>query len=305
MRIGNHTMVDRALRDLSLNKVRVANVQRDITTGKRIHRGADDPTAAARAHALRETLANNQTYAGNVDAARDFLATTDEALGRYHDALLKIRSIAVQGASGTLQQSDKQVLSTQLKEMREIVRLAGNSRTADGRYVFGGLKTASQSQTEPYPAADVTLGANEAGLMQVEVAQGSTMTYNVTGVAAFGDTTPPNDTHVFAISDELDQFLTNGTNNRDITDTSLAKIDTQLDTVTRLRTDVGSRVQRLDLMKTRYEDFQVELEGMLEDTEGTDIAQASLRLNQYDAAFKSALAVGARALPMSLVDFLR
>lgn len=307
MRISNNTMMDRAMRDINANKVRVANVQRDITTGKRIHRGSDDPTSAARASSLRKQLAVNATYAENVDRARDFLLNSDSALTKLNDALLSIRNIAIKGASGHLQQSEKNVLATELAELREVVRMVGNTTDAQGRYLFGGLKT----QTEPFPQLDVTLGPNDGGTMAVEVAQGSTLTYNVTGVAVFGDLLAPPDPpsnfgpHLFGTIDELSTFLTAGTNSRDITDIALAKLDSHIDTLSAVRTDVGTRVQRLDLAKTRYEDMSMTLDGMLTDTEGTDIAEASLKLNQFEAAFRASLSVGARALPLSLVDFLR
>jgi flagellar hook-associated protein 3 FlgL len=307
MRIGNNTMMERAMMDINANKVRMANTQRDISTGKRIHRGSDAPTAAARAAALRQTMAANASYAENVDRAREFLANTDSALTQLNDVLLRVRNIAINGASGHLQQSDKQVLATEVGELRELARMIGNTKDPQGRYLFGGLKT----QTEPFPAADVTLGPNDAGTMAVEVAEGSTMTYNVTGVAVFGDTaipaTPPDlfPPSLYGMLDELASFLQAGTNDRSISDISLAKIDTQIDTLTRIRTDVGTRIQRLDIAKTRYEEMDLQLDGMLQDTEATDIVEASLRLNQYESAFQAALSVGARALPMSLVDFLR
>lgn len=307
MRISNNTMIERAMRDINANKARVANVQRDITTGVRIHRGSDDPTTAARAAALRQQRAVNATYAENVDRATDFLMNTDAALTKLNDALVRVRNLAIQGASGHLQQSDKEVLAGEVTELREIIRVLGNARDAEGRYLFGGLKT----QTEPFPALDVTLGPNDAGTMTVEVAQGSTITYNVTGVQVFGDLLAPPDPPsnfpptLYGTLDELASFLNAGTNDRSITDTSLAKIEAHLTSLAQIRTDVGSRIQRLDLAKFRYEDLQLQLDGMLQEAEATDIADASLRLNQYEAAFRASLSVGARALPLSLVDFLR
>ena len=307
MRITNNTMMERAMRDIGANKTRIANAQRDITTGVRIHRGSDAPTLAARAASLRQQQATNATYAENVASARDFLLNTDEALTKLNDALLAIRSIAIQGASGHLQQADKAVLASQLAELREVVRTVGNTKDAEGRYVFGGLKT----QTEPFPQADVTLGPNDVGSMAVDVALGSSMTYNVTGVSVYGDTTaaptPPSlyGPHIFGTIDELSSFLTGGTNDRSITDTSLLKLDAHLDGLTAKRTEVGTRIQRLDLARDRYDEMALTLEGLLQDTEGTDIAQASLQLNQHEAAFQASLSVAARALPLSLVDFLR
>ena len=100
MRISNNTMIERAMRDINANKARMANVQRDITTGKRIHRGSDDPTTAARAAALRQQSAVNATYAENVDRATDYLMNTDAALTKLNDVLVRVRNVALQGASG-------------------------------------------------------------------------------------------------------------------------------------------------------------------------------------------------------------
>ena len=301
MRISNNTMVERTMRDINANKARMAATQNDISTGKRIHRGADDPTGAARAQVLRQKMAANETYETNVDASTDFLKSTDEAMTQLHDVMLRIRTLAIQGSSGNLQQSEKAVLAGEVDQLREVVRTIGNTQDGTERYVFGGLKT----NVEPFPGIDVTLGPNDVGTMQVEVAQGSMMTYNVTGVSVFGDTTPPNDTHLFQTLDELSSLLRAGSNTTEISDISLAKIDEHLESLNAIRTDVGSRVERLDLAKTRYEDLKLSLDAMLDDTEGTDIVTASLRLNQYESAFQASLSVGARALPLSLVDFLR
>jgi flagellar hook-associated protein 3 FlgL len=68
---------------------------------------------------------------------------------------------------------------------------------------------------------------------------------------------------------------------------------------------LGGLTNRLDLAQQRFAEVNTDLETLLNQTESTDIASASLKMNQNSATFQAALAVGAKAIPLSLVDFLR
>jgi flagellar hook-associated protein 3 FlgL len=299
MRITNNMMINRSLSDINANLVRVDRVQRDISTGKRIHRPSDDPTANARAMVLRTNMAQNEQYSKNIAEANNFMAVTDTALGSITDTVLRLRNRAVQGASGHWRDEDRKAIIGEVKQLREELRAIGNTQV-NGRYIFGGLKT----QTEPLPS-DVTFGPNDNGKLPVEIGPGITMNYNVTSVEIFGDTTPPSDAHFFEVIDEFVDLMEDGTSTQDISTISLKGIDDWMNRIKDLRTDVGGKVNRLEMAQTRLEDISISLESLLRDTEDTDITEASLRLNQYEATFQAALSVGARAIPLSLVDFLR
>lgn len=299
MRITNNMMVNRSLADINANLARVDRVQRDISTGKRIHRPSDDPTANARAMVLRNNMAQNDQYRKNIAEASNFMAVTDTALGSITTTLLRLRQLAVQGASGHLRDEDRKAIVGEVQQLKEELRATGNTQI-NGRYIFGGLKT----QSEPLPS-DVTFGPNDTGKLTVEIGPGIVMNYNVTSVEIFGDTTPPGIDHIFETIDEFVDLMGDNTSTPEISKISLAAIDGWLNRVKDIRTDVGGKVNRLEMSATRLEDVSLSLEGLLRDTEDTDITQASLKLNQYEATFQAALSVGARSIPLSLVDFLR
>ena len=87
MRITNNMMMNQSLRDMNANLTRLDRVQRDISTGKRIHRPSDDPTSMARAQVLRNSIAQNTQYKKNADNAESFLKMTDSTLSQAGDAL--------------------------------------------------------------------------------------------------------------------------------------------------------------------------------------------------------------------------
>lgn len=318
MRITNNMMMNQSLRDMNTNLNRLDKVQRDISTGKRIHRPSDDPTAMARATVLRNSLAQNTQYKKNADNAESFLKMTDSTLGSVGDAMQRLRQLAVQGSSGNLRQEDRDAIYNEVQQIRDELKALGNTQL-NGRYIFGGLKTDQvvypNDPSGWMPGSGVTLSPNDKGGLFAEVAPNITMQYNVTGPQIFGDTTPPSTNHVFQVIDDFMGYLKGtlappagsgiGTSNRAISEISLRDIDSWLRNVNQTRTMVGGKLNRLDLAQSRMDESNLSMEGLLQDTEDTDIAKASMDLNATQATYQAALSVGARALPLSLVDFLR
>ncbi len=301
MRITSQMMVSRSLRDVAQNLNRLGSVQRDLSTGRRIHRPSDDPASAARAETIKTNLAQQAQYAKNIQAAGETLALTDTTLGSVTDTMMRLRQLAVQGSNGGLLQADREALKREVLEVKESLRNLGNTQ-ANGRYLFGGVKT----QTEPYPS-DVTLSPADTGRLTLEIGPELVLDYNVTGEAVFGSTAAPLSAtnSLFGVIDEFVGFLETGTSSQVVSNVSLKKISDWMDRIGAVRAEVGSKQNRLSFAQARLEDLQANLETTLDEIQNTDIAQASVRLNQYEAAFRASLAVGGRAIPMSLVDFLR
>lgn len=296
-RVTNNSAIERTMRDLSASGFRRDRVQAQISSGRKILKPHDDPTGNARGMVLRTQLAQNEQYLKNIQSARAWVQTTDSSLGTYTDILQRMRNLTVQGASGNLANQDRAAIVNELDQIREEIRALGNTQYA-GRYIFGGIKT----DQEPYPT-DITLSPNDQGSLQVEISPSVTVPYNVTGVALFGDTTTVN--NVYDVIDELSGFLTQGTQTEDISRISILRIDGMLDRAKAVRTNMGGLMNRLDLTEARFSDISVSLDNLRRETEDVDVAEASLLLNQNEATFRAALSVGSRAIPLSLVDFLR
>jgi flagellar hook-associated protein 3 FlgL len=298
LRVTNNAQIERSIYDINASGARMQRVQQDLSTGTRLHRPSDDPTANARAMVLKTSMAQNQQYVKNIQAAQNFVQVTDTATTNYVNALQRLRNLAVQGASGNLRAEDKAAISQEVTQIREEIRTIANTQY-NGRYIFGGLKT----DQAPYPT-DVTLSPNDTGKLTTEISPGITVDYNIPAPAIFGDTVNGTN-NVFSMIDQFQTFLADGTSTTDISKTTIADIDAWLKTATQQRTSLGGLTNRLDLAEQRFSEINVDLEQLYNDTAGTDIASASLKLNQNSAAFQAALSVAAKAVPLSLVDFLR
>lgn len=85
----------------------------------------------------------------------------------------------------------------------------------------------------------------------------------------------------------------------------LTSIDENLQQLVTLRTDIGARTNRVDLVTSNLEDLKLHTRTLLSDTEDGDAFELLTRLTQFNTAFEIALATTARIVQPTLLDFLR
>ena len=94
----------------------------------------------------------------------------------------------------------------------------------------------------------------------------------------------------------------------DIEDTgsrALGGVDLAIENMLKYRTELGARVNRLDMVKARIIQDRTNMEDILSKNEDVDIAEAITRLRMLELVHKSALGVTARVIQPTLLDFLR
>jgi flagellar hook-associated protein 3 FlgL len=309
MRISNNMIFERTLRDINANRKALADAQRDITTGKRLHRGSDDPAATAQIQLLLRNASEASAYLDNVDAAKNFLRDTDAALSNQQDILLQLQDRFTQAASGALTQETRQQLALEMRSLQDAMRQVANSQDGQGRYLFNGAKTSGEP---PYPAGDLTLGTQGAGTLVMEIGRGTTIQASVNGAEVFGDPQASERTDIFQVVDDFVDFLASGKSDAtapgsllSVPQLALKNLNDNIRNLISVRGSVASRLQSLENTSTKLSEQKMMLEGRLEELQAVDLPTASVKFNQYDAAFRAALAVSGRTLPTSLVDYLR
>jgi len=81
--------------------------------------------------------------------------------------------------------------------------------------------------------------------------------------------------------------------------------DAQLGNINRIWTDLGARMNRGELTQDRLELDKIVAETLLSENESVDEAKALLLLQIAETVYNASLAVGARVIQPSLLDFLR
>jgi flagellar hook-associated protein 3 FlgL len=162
-----------------------------------------------------------------------------------------------------------------------------------GRNVFAGNTNAGTAFTDATPP--VFNGTNTA--VTRRVADGVAVRVDADGAAVFG-TGPGN---VFDLIDTIATNLRSGTD----PSAGLAAIDQRMKIVITQHSEVGSR----DAQIQRAQDVNMKQQGALEDQrasiEDVDMSKAFLDLQLQQTNYSAALAVTAKVLPQTLMDFLR
>ncbi len=140
IRITQNILLNNAIRDITRNSVRLNLYREQLSTGRRVNRPSDDPSAFLRIIPLTNEIAGVQRLQKNAVLAKDMLNTASSAFLDASEIMAEARKIAVQGANGTLSASDRRTLASSTDQLlKQMVGLA-NSRLGD-RYLFAGTAT--------------------------------------------------------------------------------------------------------------------------------------------------------------------
>ena len=138
-----------------------------LSTGKRINYASDDAAGQAIAVRLQAEIEGIAMASRNVADAQSLMDTADGALGETHNILLRMRELAVQASTGTLNSDDNAALDAEFQQLEaEIDRIASNTKWA-GTDLFNGAAKIFQIGTKASDTLSHTIarmGANNLGV---------------------------------------------------------------------------------------------------------------------------------------------
>lgn len=128
--------------NLQANYYKLASLQEQIASGKKLQRPSDDPVGQSLSLTLRGGKADIARYQS---AAADARTRLDEAAALATDAnetLSSARELVIRGLSDTLGSDARAALANEIDELRKGLLQTVNTRTESG-YVFGGTELAN------------------------------------------------------------------------------------------------------------------------------------------------------------------
>jgi flagellar hook-associated protein 3 FlgL len=134
----------------------------------------------------------------------------------------------------------------------------------------------------------------------VELGIGVTMDINITGINAFGD---PATGDIFAFLAQLEENLRTG--NVPAINEAVGTLENYLDNSLKIRSELGAKVNRMEMNKERLETLKLNYKKILSDTQDIDFAEKVMELKMMESVQQAALNVGARIIQPTLIDFLR
>ncbi|HHV82802.1 MAG TPA: flagellar hook-associated protein FlgL [Tepidanaerobacter syntrophicus] len=295
MRVTQSMIAENFTRNLMQNLKRLDDINSQISSEKRINRPSDDPVGAAMAIKLRRQLSAIKQYNSNAQQALTWMKDTETALTNAGDVIQRLSELAVEAANGTQTDEDKGKILDEVKELKDQLLKEANSTSLD-RYLFSGYST----DKAPFIKDDVTgnIQANPDivdGAINYNVGQSETIPVNLKGSEVFGD--------IFEAVEKFETALENN-DGETISNEVISDIKGALNTVLKYRSQIGARTNRLEATVSRLEANEVDYKAQLSSIEDVDLAQAITDLKMEESVYRAALAVGARIIQPTLVDFL-
>lgn len=145
-RITNKMMTNNYLSDMQINLKSLSKVQNQMSSGKTINKGSDDPSVAARLTQLNSEISANKQYNSNITDTTNWLDTTDTALSEAGNVLSRIRELMVKAGNGAYDTDERKAIKKEaIADVQQLTQTLNTS--FDGSYIFGGTKSTSKPVT--------------------------------------------------------------------------------------------------------------------------------------------------------------
>jgi flagellar hook-associated protein 3 FlgL len=288
MRITSAMLSTDAVRQLQANIQRLARSQEQVSTTRRLNRPSDDPAETRAAVKVRDSLAELDQFARNIDVADRTLSATDAALSAAGDIVQRARELAIQGANGSLSPTDRQSLGVEVDQLLNALLEQANAKSA-GSYLFSGFRT----DIAPY-ATPTGAYLGDAGVILARTAPNTQVQTNVTADVAFAP--------ALLALDALRTELTAGTQ---VSAATIGLMDVGQESLLSSRALTGARQNRLADTRAYLDNGILAARTLQSDLEDADMAQAISDMSSRQASYQAALKVNAQVLQTSLLDLLR
>ncbi|NLI94157.1 MAG: flagellar hook-associated protein FlgL [Peptococcaceae bacterium] len=310
MRVTNNMLTQNLLKNLEYANNKMDLIQTRLATGEAITKPSDDPVKIGISLRIKSSITSMGQWKTNASEAQTYLNTAEGILGNMTSMLQRVRELAVQGADGSNSNDDRAQIAKEVDQMTQQFQVLANSQVGS-KYIFSGtlvdtppMEEYTQPISSPPPA--LTKWNGNSTLFQFEVGSNLQMPVSVDGTKLFGITDNGDGTQsssFFNTLYKLSSSLYSG--NQAQTEEALGEIDSQIDNVLALRSELGAKTNRMEVISDQLENSINNLKGNLSDIQDADMAETIMEFKSVQNVYRAALSVGSQIIQPSLVDFMR
>jgi flagellar hook-associated protein 3 FlgL len=292
MRVTNQIAYQNLLDQIERISERMQNAQLEVSSGKKLQKPSDNPTAVSDVVRIRAEQSEISQYQDNVATAKSRLNFADTTLQGVETAVERVRTLAL------LSLNSPQTANTQTPEvqgLRDQILSAANS-TLDGQSIFAGSNVDGPAYIK---ASDGTVNYNgNSNAVQLQVGRATTLQVHVPGSEVFTGSVD-----IFATIKDLVDAMNTGDKNGIASNVS--KLEQFTSVLGSSLGKVGGLVnvaQSIDTDLTQYSLARTQQLSRLEDA---DLPSALTDFSQAQTALQAATAIGARISDISILNYLR
>jgi flagellin-like hook-associated protein FlgL len=307
-RIGTSNAYDRALQNISQRQSGLAELQENLTSGKKILRSSDDPTGAALAERALTRIHRVQADQRALEAQRNSIATAESTLGDVVSQLQEFRELAVQAGNGSYTGEERKIITQKMTSLREHILDLSNRTDSNGMPLFAGLGSATSPFVGPTALPD---DYTFKGLPGQTASTVNSIPYALDGDSAFmfnatrdGITSPS----IFSSLDTAIRDIANASNSLDASAAVrdvLRDIDVGMNRIMAVRGQAGELLNRADRITDSNSKLNLELEANRSRAEDLDLMKGISDFQNHQTGYQAALQSYAQVKKLSLFDFIR
>lgn len=289
---------------LTVNHRNMGVAMQQLSTGSRINSAKDDAAGLAIGQNMTSQIRGLDQAVRNANDGISLLQTADSALVETSNMLQRMRELAVQGASGTLSDTQRGYLNTEFTNLRDQIGKVASETTWNGKAILSASSTASSSGDVSHAA---TIAAISVSVGQTSIAAST--------VAAY-------DTYTFQTGQSASQTITAAISNMDATGLSIqtmtisdqasgtnaiTKLDVSLGLVNTQRATIGAVTNRLTYAADNMSNISANISASRSRIMDTDYAKATTELARSQIIQQAATAMLAQAnqQPQSVLALLK
>lgn len=320
------------------SKGKVEDLQLKGSNLKRVSKPSDDPVGNVELLALRSQNIDSDQYMRNLNFAQTQLSFTENILEDLTNLLVKAKELAVGQASSIYGPEIREGVSKEIHQIRQQVISIANKRMGN-RYIFSGQKVL----TRPFDKDGIYQG--DTNKMNIEINKDVFVPINLTGKDVFFSkekkdlarneldlridnptefqeiepqknvnrnpanakpSTPGGEFVEVSIFDEL-RALESAllTDNHEVIQALLEKMDRSIDRVVGLRTEVGALTNTISNAEGNIEKSRLLVEAHKSKLEDADVTDLFTNLQKEQNVLSATYRASSNVMNTSLMDFLK
>ena len=292
MRIADDSGYRNLLLDIQRISERMQASQNQVSSGKKLTRPSDDPSAAADVVNVDSVRAASAQYLDNAGTANSRLQIADNALDGVQQVIDRIRTLALMAQNGT---SSPSLSVEEISGLRDQLLSYANTEF-EGQYMFAGSNTDSAAYDKASNGV-VTYSGNS-DEVRLQVGKASTLQSQIPGDQVFSGSVD-----VFQTLTDLVAAMNSGSTSA--IQTQVTKLEQFSQNVSSARTKLGGLMNGATAAQNELKQADLTLVAHLSQLQDADLAQAISEFTQSQNALQAATAVGARVGSVSILDYLK
>ena len=291
MRVSDAFTQRTFLRDLGRVKEQLNSALARASSGHRVRYASDDSQAAGELLRLADETRKLKARRDVISLATPWVSGSEAAVSNLERILITARDLAIQGASDTMQQENRDAIAEQVLGLRK--QLEGLTETrVSGRYIFSGTLTT----TPPFDANGVYQGNSESIETLLDE---QTEAINLPGDEVFGEEGVGGPRELLR---SLEAALRGG-------DTTAIQGLTEplgdaIAANSTLLARVGNRSKAFADADARLGDQQLAVAQRASDLGAADLAEALSDIQKFQTGYQATLAAGSRLFGPNFFDYL-